>query len=277
MFKSPGSVPSHDPEWKFAYDSNGNVLADGPPTMNQEVKADGDRRRCKWCMRYKPDRCHHCRICKTCVLKMDHHCPWTNNCVGFHNHKNFILTTFYGFSCCVIIFITCLIRLCEKHRRPGLAGAELAFNIAALIMSVIMFLPLVSLYGFHIWLALKGLTTIEFCEKRSFGAKYRSRYYISPMKNLKAVLGENPLSWFCCWGYPKGDGMHFENGNSRTKVDLSVNKPTNSARHKDKLADWNRKNRDPEVDRGSGKHPDNTSDDLSSMEEGRARNSRNIK
>ena len=144
-------------------------------------------------------------------------------------------------------------------------------------MSVIMFLPLVSLYGFHIWLALKGLTTIEFCEKRSFGAKYRSRYYISPMKNLKAVLGENPLSWFCCWGYPKGDGMHFENGNSRTQVDLSVNKPTNTARHKDKLADWNRKNRDPEVDRGSGKHPDNTSDDLSSMEEGRARNSRNTK
>ena len=61
MFKSPGCVDPNDPEWQFQYDARGNVLADGPPTNGMEVKSDGDRRRCKWCMRYKPDRCHHCR------------------------------------------------------------------------------------------------------------------------------------------------------------------------------------------------------------------------
>ena len=29
---------------------------------------------CKKCISPKPPRTHHCSVCKTCVLKMDHHC-----------------------------------------------------------------------------------------------------------------------------------------------------------------------------------------------------------
>ncbi|CAL1525970.1 unnamed protein product [Lymnaea stagnalis] len=50
---------------------------------------------CKKCIAPKPPRTHHCTICATCVLKMDHHCPWLNNCVGFYNHRYFLQFVFY--------------------------------------------------------------------------------------------------------------------------------------------------------------------------------------
>lgn len=43
----------------------------------------------------KPERAHHCRTCKTCVLKYDHHCPWINQCVGLGNERYFILFMFW--------------------------------------------------------------------------------------------------------------------------------------------------------------------------------------
>jgi palmitoyltransferase len=35
--------------------------------------------------KWKPPRAHHCRTCKKCVFRMDHHCVWINNCVASHN------------------------------------------------------------------------------------------------------------------------------------------------------------------------------------------------
>ena len=33
-----------------------------------------DIKKCKYCDHLKPLRTHHCSICRTCIIKMDHHC-----------------------------------------------------------------------------------------------------------------------------------------------------------------------------------------------------------
>ncbi|OQR79089.1 putative palmitoyltransferase ZDHHC6-like [Tropilaelaps mercedesae] len=56
----------------------------------KDPKAEELLQYCALCEGFKPPRAHHCRRCRRCVMKMDHHCPWINTCVGHRNHRNFI-------------------------------------------------------------------------------------------------------------------------------------------------------------------------------------------
>ena len=50
------------------------LLLDTPPPPPPQVK-----RLCRRCKSFKPERAHHCSVCRRCIIKMDHHCPWVNN------------------------------------------------------------------------------------------------------------------------------------------------------------------------------------------------------
>lgn len=188
MLTNPGTIPD-TASWRMGMDNAGNLPA------TQQVKFTGERRHCKWCLKYKPDRCHHCRVCKRCVLKMDHHCPWIMNCVGLGNQKYFFLTVLYSALATLYIAWTMHETVLDSSSQemPHVNRFLLVFGF----VQAIFFACLMTVFGcFHVFLMFNCMTTIEFCEGRtregpaSPGGKEEGVY-----NKIAAVLGPHPLFW----------------------------------------------------------------------------------
>lgn len=69
MLTDPGQVPNTS-SWEINHDEKESEDS----ALITENRKDGKVRLCNHCNLKKPDRCHHCRQCARCTLKMDHHC-----------------------------------------------------------------------------------------------------------------------------------------------------------------------------------------------------------
>ncbi|XP_057471261.1 probable protein S-acyltransferase 15 isoform X1 [Actinidia eriantha] len=194
VLTDPGGVPS-----SYVPDVEDSGVTD------QELKKTGIQRgQCDKCFGYKPPRAHHCRKCKRCILRMDHHCMWINNCVGNRNYKAFIVLVFYAtmssfYSSVVII-------CCAIEKDWNFVGSIplKVFYICSGAMTVGIFLTLGTLLGWHIYLMIQNMTTIEHSEAvraawlaRKSGQNYRHPFNVGVFKNITLILGPNMLKWFC--------------------------------------------------------------------------------
>lgn len=67
----PGVVPLPQTRMDFS-----DMHTSNDPTGSDDCDEKDDWTVCTRCETYRPPRAHHCRICKRCVRRMDHHCPW---------------------------------------------------------------------------------------------------------------------------------------------------------------------------------------------------------
>ena len=122
---------------------------------------------CEKCQCQKPERTHHCKTCNTCVLAMDHHCPWTMNCVGLYNFASFL-----RFLLCIIVATSTLLWHLGKHChtlyqfRNSVSTKVTFFDVTVLfIMTGIDFLVLFTITALFLRCVnnefIKGMTQIE--------------------------------------------------------------------------------------------------------------------
>lgn len=64
---------------------------------NLEVYNKDNWSLCVVCECLRPPRSWHCNTCDICILKRDHHCTFFTCCVGYYNHRYFMLFTLYMF------------------------------------------------------------------------------------------------------------------------------------------------------------------------------------
>lgn len=214
-------------------------------TVGIPVKKGGEIRQCRKCdpPRHKPPRTHHCKECKKCVLRMDHHCIWVNNCLGHANYKSFILFLLYVLAACVhslvLLMSYTIYSMHNRHREKTALRAAVRFteNTRAAVLtsgyyavvssilqlfciSILMPLcvALAILFGWHVYLVSQNLTTIEFyegvrtLENQKVGTCQLKRhlYDLGLLKNVQQVLGTRPLWWFIPKsGSTVGDGHSF--------------------------------------------------------------------
>lgn len=254
----PGTIPDKEvighAQWEYVPQEARTTGADTLGLGLQETKRSGERRHCKWCAKYKPDRCHHCRVCRMCILKMDHHCPWIYNCVGFANHKYFFLLLFYAVIATNIIIWNMLgtVKNSTDARTPFMKMFLLLFGQT---LACFLGLLVTLFFTFHIWLMMKSMTTIEFCEKSMKRTGYdTSAYDRGFYGNLRAVLGDNPALWLLPVSPPTGDGLvftSFEDTPLRLSKDMEAGRDLRKKSH-EKLEKGLPKQRSKHNDAGTG-------------------------
>ncbi|KAL3678792.1 hypothetical protein R1sor_021748 [Riccia sorocarpa] len=227
VLKDPGRIPS-----SYMPDLEEPGLA-----LHEVKRKGGDLRYCQKCSHYKPPRAHHCRVCKRCVLRMDHHCVWINNCVGHNNYKPFFLFVSYVVAACVHSLVLLLGNAVqdftsdsEGHSASGgelpvsssIATATLMKILCAVVL-VPLLVAVTVLLAWHIYLLMHNKTTIEYHEgvrakwlAEKAGHLYRHPYDLGVVKNIVSLLGPTATLWFVPTATSHmGSGLQF-----RTFYDL---------------------------------------------------------
>ncbi|KAL7751885.1 palmitoyltransferase for Vac8p [Sorochytrium milnesiophthora] len=175
------------------------------------VKWNGEQRTCRKCSVPKPDR----RVCRRCILKMDHHCPWMNNCVGFGNYKFFFLFLSYAALYALVVFASVMPAVYTLMQIDRYTDGDMQL-VGLALASGLFSISLLCFAGFHLSLILRNRTTIENLDQQNYrvgGQRTTTRrvnlFDVGWYNNWVQVMGPDRKLWFLPVGNSIGNGESF--------------------------------------------------------------------
>ena len=155
---SPVPVSHNPPEIAILLPS-----AESVPQVEMSIQATIDTRERDIPLRYCPIcnidqrlRSKHCLVCKRCIARYDHHCPWLSTCIGEKNHFLFIVYLY-----CQILELTLGIAAISYEVTAQNSGTAKWLGTALIVFASCVFLLLLSLTSYQTWLVCVNLTTWE--------------------------------------------------------------------------------------------------------------------
>ena len=142
---------------------------------------------CHECQCVKPPLFHHCKVCNTCIRRMDHHCPWVGNCVGERNRKYFYQFLMWTLVATGQILADGGVRALMKSLRVG--GALAVARVGALSVFIAVFI----LACVQTYLLSIGRTSVELV--KYWDGEIESRSSKSCLENWRDVMGPRYVGW----------------------------------------------------------------------------------
>ncbi|KJA16200.1 hypothetical protein HYPSUDRAFT_47637, partial [Hypholoma sublateritium FD-334 SS-4] len=211
---SPGFVGEspREPGTSFLWAKKRKPLTSGVRWSSRGLKiTQATSTKCVKCANTRPERAHHCRICKKCVLKYDHHCPGINQCVGIHNERHFVMFMAYlvlsTFCLCVTGYPYFMNSLGITYTPWNHYVPEIMFAMI-FILSVVLCFAVGVMLSYHLYGISWGETTVEAQDHEEYRKKAKRRnetfvnsYDLGRSKNLAIFFnigegGYSPLTLF---------------------------------------------------------------------------------
>lgn len=168
---------------------------------NKQSQDENEWTICIKCEAYRPPRAHHCRTCGRCIRKMDHHCPWINNCVGEANQKYFVLFLFYtGLASLYCIILTAVSWTMECHgcSKYYEKKTRLVHTVILMIEGCLFGLFVLAMLCDQFSAIMEDMTAVEHVQ-RQIRANRKPRTAL-----LAEVFGRGAyLLWFCPCSSPR--------------------------------------------------------------------------
>ena len=139
-------------------------------------------RKCHKCNDLKPISMSHCSTWDKCVYKLDHHCPWVNNCIAHHNLHYFLSMLCYG----LVSWLNNNIMILSNCYGDYYTNNPWKWRIT-IVLNIILIYSLIPYTVWELYVNAKGRTFLEIIAeiskevsrpKYNYGKNWREHYYL---------------------------------------------------------------------------------------------------